>query len=261
MNFNTYVLSLEEEVKRRQQIAQQLNDKKIPFKFINAVDLRNTDSDSLTSIYSSKLAKKRLNRELGKGEIGCAISHINIYKDFLTSDKEWALIIEDDALLHRLTLKKLREMCLLPSNIDAIILGYSKVSHEEEAKLYWIYPIKGTYLVSGHKVGTPFKQTACGTVAYLIHRNGAKKLLKKFKSHSQLITTFADDWEFFEKECNLKILHCRPILVFEDFTNLTSSIENDRTALLSNNGKKKSSSIISHVLKGIIKRIILLFRK
>lgn len=42
------------------------------------------------------------------------------------------------------------------------------------------------------------------------------------------VVTVADDWQFFEEQVGLNIVHCRPLLVFEDFSNFQSALESDR---------------------------------
>ena len=44
--------------------------------------------------------KKRTGRLARPGEVGCTLSHTYVWRDFLESGEEWALVAEDDALIH-----------------------------------------------------------------------------------------------------------------------------------------------------------------
>jgi len=44
--------------------------------------------------------EKRKGRLARPGEVGCALSHTYVWRDFLESGEEWALVAEDDALIH-----------------------------------------------------------------------------------------------------------------------------------------------------------------
>jgi GR25 family glycosyltransferase involved in LPS biosynthesis len=71
-------------------------------------------------------------REIKSAEIGCALSHINIWKKII-ANKETALILEDDAFWHTGKLKKFITKSL-PECPDADILyfGRNKASKKEE---------------------------------------------------------------------------------------------------------------------------------
>lgn len=50
-----------------------------------------------------------------------------------------------------------------------------------------------------------------------------QKSLNKFRKLK--VSTVADDWNYIQKKLNLKILHTRPLLIYEDFGSFASSIE------------------------------------
>lgn len=259
IKFNTYVLSLKDETQRRMQISNQLNDLNIPFTFYDAVDLRKSNEESVSGLYSSGNSQKYLGRNLTNGEVGCALSHINIYENFLASDSDWALIIEDDAILGRLNKDIINEIVTSSSPFEVFILGYSKVLEEEEKNYYWRFPIKQKVKLKAGMLGIPYSQWACGTVAYLINRSGATKTVAQFIKEDRKVSTVADDWNYLEKICNVALCHYRPILVFENFLNLESSLELGRSQFNKNISRNKIIDFLRNI-KGLFRKILLLIK-
>ncbi len=93
-----YVINLEKDAERRASITQQLNELGIKFSLFNAVDGRKLSADALARQYAKATAIADY-REMTAGEIGCALSHIGVYKEMLRVDCKHALVLEDDAQL------------------------------------------------------------------------------------------------------------------------------------------------------------------
>lgn len=51
--------------------------------------------------YKSSLSHKWIKRDMGLGEIACLMSHLKAYQELIESGDEWAIILEDDVVLHR----------------------------------------------------------------------------------------------------------------------------------------------------------------
>jgi glycosyl transferase, family 25 len=93
-----YVINLEKDAERRASITQQLNGLGIEFSLFKAVDGRKLSEAVLARQYAKARAIADY-REMTAGEIGCALSHIGVYKEMLRTDCKHALILEDDAQL------------------------------------------------------------------------------------------------------------------------------------------------------------------
>jgi GR25 family glycosyltransferase involved in LPS biosynthesis len=63
------------------------------------LDYRFSDKTALLEKANNRKARFLIQRDLTFGEICCALGHRQIYSDFLETDFEWALILEDDARL------------------------------------------------------------------------------------------------------------------------------------------------------------------
>lgn len=254
MIYETYVVSLEDELSRRKSIEKQLNRLEVKFHFIDAVDLRNVSHDiAKTHIKVDTLSS--IKRAMTKGEVGCALSHLECYRNFIfSSDSDWAWIIEDDANIDRLNSQNIADLitsvdCL---DVDVLILGYSKLSKDKESIFYKMEPLSKLTQSGDTLIGLPWRNWTCGTVSYLIRRSSAEKMLAYFDDGR--VSTVADDWLFFKEQVKLKIAHCRPLLVFEDFLTFRSSLETERAAV----SRKKFNFLDTiRILRGCFRKILM----
>lgn len=95
------VINLKSRPIKKQYIQKQFNEQDIKFNFFEAIDGNNLDIKSLTDkgIIDPYVSVKYFKRFLRKGEIGCSMSHVSLWMKLLKSDKQYALIFEDDAIL------------------------------------------------------------------------------------------------------------------------------------------------------------------
>lgn len=97
-----YVINLKSRIDKKNYMITQLNNRNLDAKIFEAVDGKKLDLNALANEgIIDQDENRRLNkRQLRRGEIGCALSHIIIWLEFLKSDKNYALIFEDDAILN-----------------------------------------------------------------------------------------------------------------------------------------------------------------
>lgn len=251
----TYIVSLASEQKRRAHMQSLCSQYGIEdAKFIDAVDMRKSSIDEVKESSTLPIHKKaRKQRQLSPGEVGCALSHHHIYKEMVDKQINYAFVLEDDAqfirdplpLLNEQNLALIAEQC----PFDVLILGYVKTLETQLPYYYRRVPIKykaKLALPEGDiSFGTPWKQYGCGTVAYIITLEGAKKLLEVTSKPC----VAADDWLYFETYFNLRVIHSRPAFVLEDLLNFESSIRIEKKNFL----KPKLSSVVIRSIKGYIK--------
>jgi glycosyl transferase family 25 len=104
---------------------------------------------------------------LKQGQIGCAASHVSIWRHMIINDIDYALIMEDDACLDKKWREKLNEFT---GNSFDVILLYSS---EDSRPLYtWNKCVEN-----------------CGAVCYIISKAGAIKILNMFSN-----CFYASDW-------------------------------------------------------------------
>ena len=93
------------------------------------------DAVSLTSNYDASLhlslraktefqAGRRTTEGIpSKGAVGCSLSHISLWREFLKSNKNYCLILEDDCVIKKNELEK-DCLQLIKNNFDIALLGY-----------------------------------------------------------------------------------------------------------------------------------------
>lgn len=95
-----------------------------------------------------------------KGAIGCSLSHILLWREFLKSDKEYCLVLEDDCIIDKLDLD------ILHTKFDIALLGYGVPlgiplhRNKDQSVIPW-----------------PKGQCFYGSHAYILTRKAAETLL------------------------------------------------------------------------------------
>lgn len=152
-----FVINLEKDVDRRDSIKKQLDKLNLPYEIIPGVYGKNLSADELTIDYNAKKAHRIHCRNLSLSEIGCALSHINLYKKIIEEQVSEALILEDDVILPNELpnlLQKIEEH--IHHNVPEVILlspGKAKYKHKARRILtdcYSIYPYHNGYFTSSY---------------------------------------------------------------------------------------------------------------
>jgi glycosyl transferase family 25 len=186
-NIQSFIISLPKDAHRREQLGKQLQDLALPFTVIQAVHGKSLSSEELDAAYDRNKAITLFNRELSKGEIGCALSHLSIYKKMVEEDIPCALIMEDDARIFDealpATLSKLAQ--LYPAQMPAAVLlnhvlrydGSTRTPLDDSRSVYDAY--RG---VNAH--------------AYFITKAAAEILAQNLYP----VYVVADKWEYFQEQ-------------------------------------------------------------
>ena len=97
MDIPVFVINLKRSAARRDHTTKQLNDLGIPFQIIEAVDGTDLSDSEIKNNGNFGIYKNGLYpRYLLKEEIGCALSHLNIYHKMVAEKTPIACILEDD---------------------------------------------------------------------------------------------------------------------------------------------------------------------
>jgi GR25 family glycosyltransferase involved in LPS biosynthesis len=139
----------------------------IPYEMVAATDARELTSREIAALYDERRAIKRVGRPMGRGEIGCALSHRGVYQTMIERRIPLALILEEDAVPGP-DFKALWEaISALPPDVDVLSL-YSElgfVSRRAAASLAGCALHQATVMLSG-------------TVGYYIRQSCASALLR-----------------------------------------------------------------------------------
>lgn len=200
-NYQTYLINLDRATERLELMQNEFEKSNLPFQRISAVDAKTLDTNSYR-------VKNKYDRDLVPGEIGCYLSHIKTMETFLASDNEFALIIEDDAIL----------VDDFKSAIEDSISIYSKLSKKDKWDVLKLFNGKRKH-IKIEDVNSNYFIAACGTsvpittIAAIWTRNAAEQFLRKVKNPIATIQRPIDcdlqhAWEF-----DLRIYNLLPSLV------------------------------------------------
>ena len=108
-------------------MAAQMHTMNLPYEFFDATDGRAMDVPSHPT-YDSDKRRQYFGRDLTGGELGCLLSHKNLYQKMIDDNIEAAVILEDDCILSPSFPSVLKELMTKTEHFDAVrFLGSKKV--------------------------------------------------------------------------------------------------------------------------------------
>lgn len=255
IDYKIYIISLRDQQSRRKSIERQLLSLGLNnFEFIDAIDYRNSETHDLKTNFDIKMFSSKYGREPTSGEIGCLYSHIKaLKKTALLPNHFRVIILEDDALL----MPRIVDFINCEDKLDGIhILGYVKVTQKMAKYLCFKKPLINRISYQYFYTGVLNSEWSCGAVAYHLTPDAALKILKFIPARPSHV---ADDWRFYKQIVDIR--HVRSLMVFEDYKNQPSSLEDRRQQT----SQKKSMFItninrVSSLCKAIIKNILIYIR-
>lgn len=157
-----YCINLERRQDRKDSMLRQFSEQKIDVEFVKAVDGKLIEpSDDLKELFRDNDFHYR------RGVIGCAMSHINLWKRIVASDSyEPVCIFEDDSVLvpnYSYEIKNVLKK--LPKDTDVLFLSYHTDHTEDHTKK----TEKIKEFNENNYIG--------GTYNYIITKQGAKKFI------------------------------------------------------------------------------------
>jgi glycosyl transferase family 25 len=162
---NIWVINLDKSKDRLEKISNNLKSLGLKYNRFSAINGKNITEEKIkqiTNIYCKTLL-------CNYGIVGCASSHIELWKKLVNSNSEYYVILEDDVLLNKTSvdiIKKL-ENKLSEYNIDWLSLYCVNIGCGIS---------KNEFEIDEYKFGKPFFPLQ--TAAYILTKNGAKQLLK-----------------------------------------------------------------------------------
>lgn len=181
MKYSSKVILLERDKKRVEHFEKHIKIKIPEIEIFKAVDSKTSKIEELFSQYNISLSKNYKNEAI-RGQLGCSLSHISIWKEMIEKNIENMLILEDDVFIPNNFQEKMKNILdELPKNYDFLYLFVHPYNYKniDENSEYYLKNKK--LIVKAYKT--------FGTVGYLISKNGAQKLLNKF----QILETTIDE--------------------------------------------------------------------
>lgn len=176
-----------------------------------------------------ELAVKGRSKPLTPGELGCTLSHLRVLAKFLETDENFALILEDDAILDKdfsyQTLYNELMSLDLPENL---LLSLGGIQMKECRKVRGKYCKFSLFNQEVLEVVPDFYRRVNYTVSYIVDRKMAKTLLEYHKPIRR-----TDDWSFlydFDSTAHIFMTYLvdHPVIEKGETNSNLSIIENER---------------------------------
>jgi glycosyl transferase family 25 len=208
-----FVISMKSAVKRRAQIAAQLGKLQLEFEWIDAVEGKSLSEAELRRLTNYEQVQKH-RRWLSNGAIGCALSHLEAYERIADSNEDYALVLEDDALLQNgfKSFLDAYEEQVPPLDVTLLFFMSWKTCVLQAAGKIEAGPA-GIYRPKD--VGQP-----AATTGYIVKATACRQLLDKLRP----VSLASDSWGDFHRLGAIESIGCvYPMMVVED--DLKSTID------------------------------------
>ncbi len=157
----TWVINLDRAPDRLARITEQLQGLRLPFTRLSAVD-----AGQLTPEQRAALDEPSYRRKHGMtplpGELGCYLSHVAVMRQFLASTADFALVLEDDVLLHP----------GLPGVLESLVAHADRWDVVKLSAVHSGTPVPVLALGHGHHLAVMLSRCT-GSSAYLMNRRAA----------------------------------------------------------------------------------------
>ena len=209
--FKIFIVNLKKDKKRREHIISELKKQKLDnYEIIDAINGHEFDEKEIKkNTFKNKKNLNPWNTKISPSQIGCALSHIKIYKKFIKTDYDFALVLEDDAIFIEKFNKNL---------IDFIIDNFKyrkQIILLSEIKEFYSKPINKI-----EKYELVDVTNAFFTHSYFISKSAAQSII----SFNYPVKTIADNFVLFKLYCGIKINGINPIVVDQDKKNHPTTI-------------------------------------
>lgn len=229
----TFVVSLKRSKDRREYVAAHLSALQISFEFSDAVDGSTLTETELCVAQLPKWQKRYYGYYLSPSELGCSLSHLQVYKKMVDENIACALILEDD-------------VWLTPSVVPVLTALEEKLDKDE----------KSVWLLSEGA------ETDCSRFKQILSPYGYAPIKKAYFTHAYVITLaaaklllpvlypvahVADCWNWLKRHRVVDVYSIKPILSTQNNFLCKSVISESRlTALKGIMEQRSACQVIKH---------------
>lgn len=215
-----FVVNLAGETARWAQIAANLAESGLTwFERFEAVDGRLLAEDVMRESIDRDFFTRWYGRPPSAGELGCTLSHLGTYERILAMQAQFALVLEDDALVMPEFASMLREAALhqwMVSDCPRVLLmseadRFLRRSGFKVDARHCVHRVRNAWLAHG----------------YLINRAAARLLLVRQRP----IRFLVDDWLDLDMVFGLQVYCVQPPCIRLHSTSTVSSLDEDRHGL------------------------------
>ena len=95
----TFLINLDKNADRLEYMARQLNGLGLSFERFPAVYGKALSAEERSRMFAARRSLLAMRRRMSDGEIGCALSHVGVYKKMIEQNIPAAVVLEDDVVL------------------------------------------------------------------------------------------------------------------------------------------------------------------
>ena len=191
------VINLENSTERLATISENLNDLNVPFERFNAINGKKL-SDKEIEVNTTFFCRNIL---CNYGMIGCAMSHLKIWREFISSGEDFICISEDDVTYNKKFPKFLKDIDLIYNKLKFDYLSLS-------CSVGISYSFSDNIKLREYIFNKPLFPLT--TASYILSKKGAQKLIKYFDKinyHIDFSVAFKDIEYYYLK--SPEILHVK----------------------------------------------------
>lgn len=167
MKYSVLIINLDKSTKRLNFMKEQCNRLNLTFNRISAIRGDSLSVTEKSKVYDLVANECKYSKVLNDGEIGCYLSHVACWENIIDNNLDFALILEDDAILSDSMIPYIQQVKKLPQTWD-----YIKLSHGSKVKKTLDKLVFGGNLSINECLKLPST-----TTGQFVSREGAKKLL------------------------------------------------------------------------------------
>lgn len=241
MHAAVYVINLPKAIERRQRIEAHLAALNLSqVQIFPAVYGADIPANELAAQYEDRRAASRAGRSFTRGEIGCALSHVGVYRQILAQQQPWAMVLEDDALLN-------------PA-VPALLPSIARWLQSPEPRVLLCSPLRSFYhrgdraLGSGHRMVRLHR--AWNAHGYCLNVAAAAALSRV----NHPVVLMADDWMGYQQRTRVEVRGVDPYCIGTNELAQVSQLEADRAKVrakrpLAFRIRKSLRKLASHVVE------------
>ena len=179
-DLEVFVLNLETDTEKRAHMEELCKRYGVNCFFVDAVDGSGLSNNEIGKIYSLEKSLQRIKRALSPGELGCLLSHKNVYRHIVENNISRSLILEDDVDLCDDFTEIIDAIKHFPKEWECIMLGYHQWGTK---KRVFDISLWGREKLTNDRTLVRFTALVRGGYGYLISLSGAKKLLGRLEGN------------------------------------------------------------------------------
>jgi len=206
---------------RREALTKLLEKMPFQFQFISINDDLELTPEAIEKNHDSQKTIDSFGRDFSRGELASTLNHLLSYKKFLDSDKDVAIIMEDDA-------------DFLIDKFIFVIEHLIKIINNKKPQVYLLTPVI-SYLNSNSKdFGKNYKVVkviqSWDSSGYIINREAAKKMINaNYKSWF-----IADDWVRYKRHAKVDVFSVLPTIIKQNLNVFDSNLMASRNKAIKN---------------------------